>query len=397
MKEIRVGIIGLGRGCTFVRNGKMVKGQRIVALCDRFDLRLKNAYDLAQDPEVRCYRDHREMLEKADLDAVVIAVAPEDNADLVVEMLEAGKHVLCEVPLAFTIEDCWRVVLAVEKSGLKFQMAEQVRYSAFIQAWRKMVRDGTLGKVVFVEGEYLHGMPGTRFSWRDAETGRALTPEQAQNNPQAKRDRMWNLIHPIRYLPHELSPILHILDDRVTKVTCMATRQQSYVYEWLPLSDIEVALMHTEKDTILRLACGFTVNTIMKDSTCGYHWYHVMGTKGTVETNRSNADQMKMWLADSQMKDPAELIWEYSPDDVPAAALASGHGGMDYFPYATFIESILKDTPTVMDVYTAADTAAPAIIAGQSAEQGCQCLSVPDFRPGPTRQPGQEPEEGLTA
>ncbi len=46
------------------------------------------------------------------------------------EVFNSGKHVLCEVPLALTMEGCWKVVTTVEKTGLKFQMAEQVRYSA---------------------------------------------------------------------------------------------------------------------------------------------------------------------------------------------------------------------------------------------------------------------------
>lgn len=394
MKEVRVGIIGLRRGCVFIRSGKRVKGHRIVALCDRFENCRKAASNLLEDPEVKCYADHRKMLKEADLDAVVIAVAPEDNVNLVCEALEAGKHVLCEVPLAYTLKDCWRVVLAVEKSGLKFEMAEQVRYAAYIQAWRTMIREGTLGKIVFAEGQYLHGMHASRF-WRDKATGQAIMPEDAQNNPRAEKTRQWNLTHPILYLPHELSPLLHMLDDRVVKVTCMSTRRQSYVHEWFPVPDIEVALMHTAKDTILRVACGFTIHTIQKESTCQYHWYHLLGTKGTVETNRANCDKMKLWLANSKMKDPAELMWAYTAGEVPEAALTSGHGGGDYFPYATFIESILKDTPSPMDVYTAAESAAPAIIAAQSAEADSRPLSVPDFRPGPDRPSGHPPITGM--
>jgi len=367
-----------------------VPGHKITVLCDRFDARLENGYKVAETPDAKCCKDHRKVLEDPDVDAVLLAVAPEDNVNMVCEALEAGKHVLCEVPLAYTIEDCWRVVLAVEKSGLKFQMAEQVRYAPYIQAWQKMVAEGRLGKIIFAEGQYLHGMHDTRY-WQDSATGRGLTPEQAKTNANAVKTRFWNMPHPILYLPHELSPMLSVLDDRVESVTCMGTRRQSYVHEWFPVPDIEVALMHTAKDTVMRVAAGFTATTVMKDSTCGYHWYHFFGTKGTVETNRANCDKMKLWLADSHMKDPAEMMWEYVPGEVPGAVLASGHGGGDYYPLSTFVDSILNDTVPPMNVYTAADSAAPAIIATHSVEQDSKRLPVPDFRPGPKRKEGEGP------
>lgn len=388
MTEIRLGLIGCKRGCSIIRSTRTVPNHRLTALCDRYEDRMDRAHELLDDAEVKHVTDHRRMLEDKDIDAVILAVAPEDNVDLVCEALDAGKHVLCEVPLAYTIEDCWRVVLAVERSGLKFQMAEQVRYAPYIQAWKKMVQEGKLGKILFAEGQYLHGMQETRY-WQDARTGRALTPEQARENPNAMKTRLWNMPHPILYLPHELSPILSVLDDRVESVTCMGTRRQSYVHEWFPVPDIEVALMHTVKDTILRVAVGFTAKTIKKDSTCQYHWYHFFGTKGTVETNRANCDKMKLWLADAHMKEPAELMWEYVPGEVPGAVLSSGHGGGDYYPLSTFVDSILNDTEPPMNAYTAADSAAPAIVAVQSVEQDSRRLPVPDFRPGPHRKPGE--------
>ncbi|MBI3985748.1 MAG: hypothetical protein HY343_02420, partial [Lentisphaerae bacterium] len=75
----------------------------------------------------------------------------------------------------------------------------------------------------------------------------------------------------------------------------------------------------------------------------------------------------------------------------PAEALQSGHGGMDYFPVAAFVDSVLNDTPSAMDIYTAVETAAPAIIASQSIEKGSVCLDVPDFRPNARRKAGQMP------
>lgn len=392
MKEVKIGVIGTARGSTIIRGTRTVPNHKVVAMCDRNEARLARGCEWGQVPDAKRYTDHKQMLREADLDAILLAVAPEDNAALVCEMLAAGKHVLCEVPLAFTLEDCWKIVLAVEKSGgLKFQLAEQVRFAPYIQSWKKMVAEGRLGKILVAEGEYLHAMNESWY-WLDPKTGKGAAYKEALANPEIQKKRMWNMPHPILYLPHELSPMLSVLDDRVVKVTGMGTRKKSYIHEWLPIPDVEVAIMHTANDTVMKLTAGFGAHCIRKTSTNMYHWYHFMGTKGIVESNRADCDKMKMWFSDSNLKDPAELMWEYVPGEVPNGVITSGHGGGDYYPLATFVDSILNDTDTVMDVYKATECAAPAIMAAKSIELNSRCLDVPDFRPGEKRKKGQAPE-----
>ena len=179
-----------------------------------------------------------------------------------------------------------------------------------------------------------------------------------------------------------------MLDDRVTKVSCMGTRKQGYYREELPISDFEVAIMHTAKDTVMRMAVSFNVRTFDR------HWQHVLGTEGELETARSPTDKAKVWLADYYMPGPADVEWGFTSHQ-PAAPGAKGttHDELDYYPLANFVQSIHADTTPQLDVYKAADTAAPAILAAESADNGNVCLDVPDFRPGPTREFGKEPRE----
>ena len=389
MDNIRIGFAGMGpRGRHWLSNIQRLGSIEIIAVCEKTGPLLEAALASVQG-EVKGYRDFSTMLKDGGVDAVVIVVEPENNPDLVCEALESGKHVLCEVPLAYTVRDCWRVVLAAEKAGtrgIKFAMAEQVRYSPYILEWKKMVDNGSLGRVLFAEGQYLHGRTDNRY-WHDGETGEKITWEQARSRPNARKSRAWSMPHPILYLPHELSPILKVLSDRVTRVTCMATRQGSYINEDFPVSDLEVALMHTEKDAVMRMLTAFAAPTPSPT-----HWHHIMGTKGCVETNRSTKDSMKMWLAESHLKSKVDVEWEntsYQP--APPGAKGSGHGNLDYYPADDFITSIIEDRSPELDVYGAAETAAPAIIAGVSAENGSIPLSVPDFRPSESRAPGEEP------
>ncbi|MBI3986226.1 MAG: Gfo/Idh/MocA family oxidoreductase, partial [Lentisphaerae bacterium] len=319
-KILKVGIVGLGnRSTSWISSFNMVKRARITALCDKFpalvQLRLAQAQSL--ESRIACFTDFDKMLREADIDAVSLVVAPEDNVELICRALAAGKHVIAEVPLSFKIEECWRAVLAVEKSGgLKFQLGEQVRFSAFARAWKKMVSEGTLGKILYVEGQYVHG-PGPDRYWNDAVTGERVDYREASKRKVIK-SRLWNMRHPLFYLPHELSPLLSILDDRVVKVTGMGTRPQSYRYDWYDHPDIEVALMHTEKDTILRLMAGFTVATLEGS----HHANRMIGVKGWVEQGRTDSEKGKMWLADSFMADKADMTWAFKDYwEAPAEAL----------------------------------------------------------------------------
>ncbi|MDO9543474.1 MAG: Gfo/Idh/MocA family oxidoreductase [Kiritimatiellia bacterium] len=402
MKRTKVGVIGCGprsQGST-IKNILNIKEYQLTAISDKYEPLMRKTVEVHKDKigDVKLYRDSSKMLKEADIDAAFVVVEPENNAALVCESLSAGKHTYCDVPLAMTLEDCWRIVVAVEKSGLKFMLGEQSRYSPKIQAWTRMVREGRLGKIVYAQGEYLHGMGADRY-FMDAETGERIHYAEAFKGRKSVKSRFWKLKHPIHYLPHELSPLLKVIDDRVTRVSCIGTRSdKSYVYDWFPMADMEVALMHTEKDVLMRMAAGFTIDT-MKKGESNTHWKHVMGTKGVLEQGRDpRSMEGQVYLEDEFMSPsaPARMTWEFNPREVSREILASGHGGIDYWPYNDFSKWLLDDkydTAELLTVYKAAETAAPAALAGLSAENKGEWFDVPDFRPGKNRKKGQMPSK----
>ncbi|MBT6145182.1 MAG: hypothetical protein HOH74_07120 [Gemmatimonadetes bacterium] len=182
--------------------------------------------------------------------------------------------------------------------------------------------------------------------------------------------------------------MLKVLDDRVVEVTAMSTGSPSYAHPEIASPDIQVALMKTQKDALLRMATGFTQPV---SHPRGHHWYQVMGTQGSIEWSRSGHERPKMWRADGQMHDMADVDWRFERTDAPAEARASGHGDADYYVHAAFRDAVIHGEPGPFDVYAAMDTAAPAILAATSIDAGTQLMQVPDFRPSPERQKGQSP------
>lgn len=389
MKKLRVGFIGCGpRARGLISTCKNISNVEVTAICDHYPALIEQTAALLPEQDLKTYTDHRQMLREAPIDAVYIVVAPEDAAALAIESMEAGMHVLSEVPMTYSLEDCWQLVLTVERTGKFYQLAEQTRYWPFIQKWKQLIGMGELGRIVYAEGEYLHGMEDYNF-YQHPETGERISITQAQQMDNPKKSRMWNLNHPILYLPHELSPILHAIDDRVASVLCASTPTPSLMHDFFPHPDFETAIMQTAKGRTLLMRAGFNVRTITRSLTA-HHWYRIIGTGGTVETHRSSADKMK-WLRDTESGVPEEVWWGEWDENTLEEARFSGHGGADYYPIHLFAEHILHGAPSDMDVYLAAESAAPAIIAAQSAEQNSIKLEVPDFRPGSHRRKSENP------
>jgi hypothetical protein len=95
------------------------------------------------------------------------------------------------------------------------------------------------------------------------------------------------------------------------------------------------------------------------------------------------------------MEAPAKVNWGWKHSAISKEALESGHSGADYYPMAEFVKTIVENTTPPLDVYKAVETAAPAILAAQSIDEGNTCLEVPDFRPNASRSIGQLRKERL--
>ena len=384
MDSIRIGLVGLGhRGLAWLRHLRQIDGYQVTALCDPIVALHEAGLSALEDRKVKTYARYEDLLADKEVDAVAVTVRSMEQGALAAQALEAGKHVNAEVPAAHTIEDCWRIVLAVERTGLVYQLGEQTRYWGFIDAWRDIVAGGRLGRITYCEGQYI-GYYGTHQFFQDTESGRFYGVDQLPDHPEALPTTLHRM-PPIHYLPHELSPMLKVLDDRVVEVAAMSTSAPSYSHPEINQPDLQVALMKTAKDTMLRMAAGFTQPV---PHSRGHHWYQLIGTNGCVEWKRSGTGKSLMWIADEQMHDLAEVDWRTERTDAPAEARDSGHGDADYYVHANFRDAVLGIRPLEFDVYRAIETAAPAILAADAIDQSA-FMQVPDFRPSATRPSGQ--------
>jgi predicted dehydrogenase len=266
----------------------------------------------------------------------------------------------------------------VKKTGVTYVLAEQTRYWDFMRRWRKMAKQGDFGKIVYAEGAYLHYEPEWDL-FVDNDTGRSIVTSDAAYHGDPKYRQSWRykvFAEPILYLPHTLSPLLSVTGGRISKVCCFGTRSGGYSYEGFQVRDLQEAAMYNTEDIVFSVKAGFTTPHGRNPLT-GAHWYQIKGTKSSVEIPRSADDCGKLWRQTSGWEN---ADWSCVPDDADEAMRNISHGGADMEPILQFVRAILGIAAPEMDVFAAVETAAPAILAAKSCENGGVMLEVPDFR-----------------
>src|SRR5713226_1249452 len=155
---IRVAFIGVGnRGSYLLKNMLKVPGVKVVAICDIDSDSLKKAVDAVTASGITpdSYTEFRKLLDRKDIDAVVIATPVDLHKEMAIAALEVGKHVYCEKPMALTPEQCRMVVNAVKSAKGIFQAGFQLRHDPNRAASMKVIQNGGIGRVLFLQG-YRH-------------------------------------------------------------------------------------------------------------------------------------------------------------------------------------------------------------------------------------------------
>ena len=146
-RPVRIGFIGCGMVAK-VGHGPALRadGRAVIAACADPDDQNRERF-ARQNRIPAAYRDHREMLEKEDLDAVVIATPPWLHADHVEDAASRGVAILCEKPMAGTVEDCDRIIASRDQHGVLLQMGHSKRFEVGFQRIKEWIAAGRLGRV----------------------------------------------------------------------------------------------------------------------------------------------------------------------------------------------------------------------------------------------------------
>ena len=371
MERLNVGIVGAcGRGASFKVACDAMK-IKVLAVCDT------NAEGLARAAEnlgaEEKYTDYDAMLEKSDVDAVIIGTPMPLHVPQAVAALKQNLHVLSEVPAGVSIEECKELAQAANAGDAVYMMAENYTYIRWNVMVREMARRGLFGTPYYAEGEYVHELKPLNETtpWR----------------------RKWQTgINGLTYPTHSLGPILQWMSappesdgDRVVSLCCAGSghhyrdpRGDEYENE-----DSCVMLCKMKSGGLVKIRVD-----MLSDRPHSMTNYQLQGTDGCYESARAAGEAHRIWLRSKREDqntwlDLAELEDEFLPDYWKVGeenARKAGHGGGDYFEVLDFMDAVEGKRPCVIGIHEAMDMTLPGLVSQQSILEGGRWLDVPDSR-----------------
>ena len=150
-KILKIGIIG----CGGIANGKhmpalkKVEGVEMVAFCDIIKERAEKAAEEFGAPDAKVYEDYKELLKDESIDVIHVCTPNRSHSFITIDSLEAGKHVMCEKPMAKTYEEAKAMCEAAERTGKKLSIGYQNRQTAENLYIKKCADDGELGEIYY--------------------------------------------------------------------------------------------------------------------------------------------------------------------------------------------------------------------------------------------------------
>lgn len=152
-KKIRIGVIG----CGGIANGKHMPAEKrnpmaeMVAFCDIIEERAIKAREDFGKPEDKVYTDYKELLKDKSIDAVLVLTPNCAHCEITVAALEAGKHVLCEKPMAMNYEEAKKMLAARDKSGKILTIGYQNRFRPDSLYMKDRAKEGMFGDIYYAE------------------------------------------------------------------------------------------------------------------------------------------------------------------------------------------------------------------------------------------------------
>jgi predicted dehydrogenase len=362
---MNVGIVGaVTRGSGFARSLTATGFFRAQAVCDTNEEQLEAIRHRSGADEA--YADYREMLERADIQAVVIATPMPLHAPMAIAALDRGLHVLSEVPAAVSIEEARALVASAGRSAASYMMAENYTFMKPNAMVRELVARGLFGETYYAEGEYLHELKdlNERTPWR----------------------RRWQTgINGVTYPTHSLGPILQWMPgDRVASVCCVGSGHHFQDPRGVRYENEDSCVM------LCRMTSGGLVKIrvdMLSDRPHAMTNYSLQGTDGAYESARSPGERNRIWLRSRQpepdaWEDLAELEPEYTPEPWRGRETLSqeGHGGGDRLVLEAFRDVILERRENDLGIHPAMDMTLPGLISQRSIAQDGRWLEVPDSR-----------------
>jgi hypothetical protein len=396
ISKVRIGMIGMGnRGTTLIQMFEyLIKHNHaeIVALSDLKEEKLQknNTYlKTIQDTDAQLYfgneNEWKKMVDRDDIDLLIIATPWEYHTEMALYGMEKGKHVACEVPIAYTLEDCWKIIETAERTQKHCMMMENCCFNGEELWVLNMVDQCVFGDLNHAEGAYIHDLR------------KHMIDETYYEN-------QWRIKHHEKrngnfYTTHGLGPVSFYMDigrgDNYDHLVSMSSREQSLseaaksensMFSKFACGDMNTTLIKTKKGKSIMLQ--FDVHTGRPYSRLNT----LTGTKAVHQGYPSrlfiNEPELKYWghewLKEEEYKVYREKydhpLWNKLRTEIDKNAV--GHGGMDFVMMYRMIRCLNQGLPLDINVYDGVLWSAITPLSELSVSNNSASTKIPDFTGG---------------
>lgn len=330
-KKFKVAVIGCGVIANKHMTGVNEKPEcELYAICDsaRDDRLQKHKEEYGAKIAVT---DYKELVDDPNIDFVIITTPDNTHMEMACAFMRAGKDVLLEKPMALTMPECEEMLRVEKETGKRLMVGQVARYNNNARTAKKLVEEGAIGDLVYIESEYAHDYMKSRGydDWR-------VSPE---------REGM------IGGGCHAVDLLRWIAGNNPEEVHAFSTHK--YLMDW-PVNDTTIAIFKFPNGVIGKVFCGIGVKRNYTMRTCLY------GTKGTLIWDGGRATEMYLYQVDENGENYKK------PHIVPGNPNGHNMAG----EISDFVDAMIEGKPNPISALEGATTVAICRATVESAKTG---------------------------
>ena len=374
MEKIRVGIVGLGgRGRGMLYIVEQFDEAECVAACD---IRSKNWFERLgkgkeppmseKFPNANFYESYEEMLDKENLDLVLVETGGTVHTEFCVKALEKNINVLTDIPVVASLEEAEMLWKAHLNSTAMISIGANPNEQKYTYMLKDFYKSGKLGKPYYMEAEYLH----------------PIFPDSKEAVQLVENGAWRNEISPIRYCTHSIGPLLTVVEEELRYVSCFGTGRHADEKDYMlvdNMDDMNTAIFRTESGISMRILRNGRCRALKR---C--HSYRVFGTEGYIERIAYATSGIPTVIRYNSTLDNDEALHEVSGEFMLpeyTERIENGkldrskmHDGMDFAMVDHVLKAIINGDPAPISLKEGLEMTLPGIYAEESARRGGQLI-----------------------
>ncbi len=383
---LKIGLIGAGgMGSSDTHTALEHEHVELVAVCDLYDGRLEDAKK-KWGSDLLLTKEYKKLLQRKDIDAVIIGTPDFWHKKISIDALNAGKHVYCEKPMVHSVDEGKEVIEAWKKSGKIFMVGSQGMSSLGNEKAKQLLAEGAIGKLNYAEGFWARNTPLGAWQYPIPDDASPETVDW-KTYVSITKDRSFDPLRFFRWRNYQdygtgmagdlfvhLFSSLHFITNSLGPNVIAATGGLRYWNDGREVPDVLLGMFDYPETKQhpgfnLSLRCNFV------DGTSGSTFLKLVGSKGamdigwdTLNLKRNSGVEDDDPFLDEKGKESSgrpdrkkmvpPLVTEYKAQD--------GYLGAHYDHFANFFEAIRKDGKVAEDPIFGFRAAAPALLCNES-------------------------------